>query len=174
MIVHSFYVIIAFPQAARHVQLMPQSESLFTEHKNHQGQELSGSVRLTLPTLFENQEILQRLLKHLRDYPHLNIEWLPTGTHLNIIDEQIDIGIRIGTVPDNRFIVKCICPVGVNIVASPDLMARTGVPESLRDLQFNYPLSALNNSNSGRVWPWQFSAPISLCYPRAYGWSLTG
>jgi len=102
MIVHSFYVIIAFPQAARHVQLMPQSESLFTEHKNHQGQELSGSVRLTLPTLFENQEILQRLLKHLRDYPHLNIEWLPTGTHLNIIDEQIDIGIRIGTVPDTR------------------------------------------------------------------------
>lgn len=57
MIVHSFYVIIAFPQAARHVQLMPQSESLFTEHKNHQGQELSGSVRLTLPPLFENQEI---------------------------------------------------------------------------------------------------------------------
>lgn len=98
MIVHSFYVIIAFLQATRHVQLMPQSESLFTEHKNHQVQELSGSVRITLPPLFENQEILRRLLKHLRDYPHLNIEWLPTGTDLNIIDEQIDIGIRIGTV----------------------------------------------------------------------------
>ena len=31
------------------------------------------------------------------------------------------------------------------------------MPESLQDLHYNYPLSALNNSNSGRIWPWQFA-----------------
>lgn len=137
--------------------LLAESENLFSEHKSQKLQDMSGSVRITLPPLFENQEILRRLLRQLLDYPHLSIEWLPTDMHLNIIDEQVDIGIRIGTVPDNRFIVKSIRPVGVNIVASPGLIARTGMPESLRELQFNYPLSALKNSNSGRVWPWQFA-----------------
>lgn len=73
----------------------------------------NSPAALPLHLCLKIRKFLRRLLKHLRDYPHLNIEWLPTGTNLNIIDEQIDIGIRIGTVPDNRFIVKCICPVGV-------------------------------------------------------------
>ncbi|XUA21246.1 LysR family transcriptional regulator [Citrobacter sp. OP27] len=137
--------------------LLAESEALFTGHQSHKLQDMSGSVRITLPPLFENQDIFRRLLRELQNYPHLNIEWLPTDAHLNIIDEQIDIGIRIGAVPDNRFIVKTIRPVGVSIVAAPDLIERSGMPESLRDLQFNYPLSALNNSNSGRVWPWQFA-----------------
>ncbi|TDX20145.1 DNA-binding transcriptional LysR family regulator [Buttiauxella sp. BIGb0552] len=137
--------------------LLSESEALFTAHQNHRLEDMSGSVRITLPPLFENQDILRRLFRHLMNYPQLNIEWLPSDVHLNIIDEQIDIGIRIGAVPDNRFIVKTIRPVGVNIVATPDLIERGGMPESLRELQFNHPLSALNNSNSGRVWPWQFA-----------------
>jgi len=137
--------------------LLADSESLFAEGKSDHSRDLSGNVRITLPPLFENQDILRRLLRNLEDYPQLTIEWLPTDAHLNIIDDQIDIGIRIGTVPDNRFIVKTIRPVGVNIVAAPDLIVRHGLPVTLQDLRHNYPLSALKNSNSGRLWPWQFA-----------------
>jgi len=137
--------------------LLANSESLFMEGRNHDDQSLSGTVRITLPPLFENNDILYRLLQGLADHSQLAIEWLVTDAHLNITDEQIDIGIRIGTVPDNRFIVKTIHPVGVCIVAAPDLIARMGIPGSLQDLRHNYPLSALKNSNSGRIWPWQFA-----------------
>lgn len=137
--------------------LLAQSASLFAAGKSRDAQDFSGSVRITLPPLFENHALLGRLLSQLDNYPQLNIEWYPGDAHLNIIDEQIDIGIRIGTVPDNRFIVKTIRPVGVSIVASAALIARKGLPENQRDLQYNYPLSALTNSNSGRVWPWQFA-----------------
>ena len=61
----------------------------------------------------------------------LLIEWLPTDAHLNIIDDQIDIEIRIGIVPDNRFIVKILRPVGVNRVAAPDLIVLHGLPGTL-------------------------------------------
>lgn len=137
--------------------LLADSDVLFAERNSLNPHEISGCVRITLPPLFENHDILRRLLQSLVDYPQLNIEWLPTDAHLNIIDEKIDIGIRIGTVPDNRFIVKTIHPVGVSIVAAPELIARRGIPESLQDLRHNYPLSALNNSNSGRIWAWQFA-----------------
>lgn len=137
--------------------LLADSDALFAEGNSLNPHEISGCVRITLPPLFENHDILRRLLQSLVDYPQLNIEWLPTDAHLNIIDEQIDIGIRIGTVPDNRFIVKTIHSVGVSIVAAPELIARRGIPESLQDLRHNYPLSALNNSNSGRFWAWQFA-----------------
>lgn len=143
-----------WPKAER---LLAESEALFSEVKRHNPQEIAGKVRITLPPLFENREIIRQLLHGLAGYPEISIEWHNTGRHLNIIDEQIDMGIRIGTVPDNRYIVKTICPVGVNIVASPHLVEKMGKPKNRQDLQHNYPLSALTNSNSGRVWPWQFA-----------------
>lgn len=137
--------------------LLAESESLFSGRPHKNNQDMTGRVRITLPPLFENKEIIRRLLQMLESYPELAIEWLPVDAHLNIIDEQIDIGIRIGTIPDNRFIVKVIRPVGIRIVATPDLVQRLGMPDTIRTLQYSYPLSALSNSNSGRVWPWQFA-----------------
>lgn len=138
-------------------QLLADSDVLFSESNKYHLQEMMGSIRITLPPLFENQDIIRRLLRYLMDYPDLRIEWYISDAHLNVIDEQIDIGIRIGSIPDNRFIVKAICPVGVSIVAAPDLLNRLGAPTDIRDLQHNFPLSALANSNSGRVWPWLFA-----------------
>ncbi|EPJ3205276.1 hypothetical protein LL364_001469 [Citrobacter freundii] len=63
----------------------------------------------------------------LAGYPKISIEWHNTGRHLNIIDEQTDI------------------------------VEKMGKPKNRQDLQHNYPLSALTNSNSGRVWLWQFA-----------------
>ncbi|HBQ2313955.1 LysR family transcriptional regulator [Klebsiella variicola subsp. variicola] len=137
--------------------LLSESESLFAGGRKQNSQDMTGRVRVTLPPLFENQDIVRHLLRSLEPYPDLTIEWLPADAHLNIIDEQIDIGIRIGAIPDNRFIVKTIRPVGISIVAAPDLVKRLGMPDSLKTLQYEYPLSALSNSNSGRVWPWQFA-----------------
>ncbi|EMY7924327.1 LysR family transcriptional regulator [Klebsiella aerogenes] len=144
------------------VQLLVESEALFAIGKNRNPQDMAGKVRITLPPLFENRDIICQLLHRLTDHPEIALEWHNTGRHLNIIDEQIDIGIRIGTVPDNRYIVKTIRPVGVNIVAAPSLVARHGAPEDIKDLQLNYPLSALSNSNSGRIWPWQFASGNSF------------
>lgn len=138
-------------------QLLADSNVLFSKSNRNHLQEMTGSIHITLPPLFENQDIIRRLLRNLTEYPDLRIEWYTSDAHLNVIDEQIDIGIRIGSIPDNRFIVKTICPVGVSIVASPDLLNRMGAPADIRDLQHNFPLSALTNSNSGRVWPWQFA-----------------
>ncbi|MCS3432167.1 hypothetical protein [Klebsiella sp. BIGb0407] len=53
--------------------------------------------------------------------------------------------------------MKTIHPVGICIVAAPALIKRLGMPDSLRTLQLEYPLSALSNSNSGRIWLWQFT-----------------
>ncbi len=137
--------------------LIAESEMLFARGKNQNSQDMTGRVRVTLPPLLENQDIVRYLLQSLEPYPDLTIEWLPVDAHMSIIDEQIDIGIRIGAIPDNRFIVKAIRPVGVRIVAAPDLIKRLGMPDSIRTMQYEYPLSALSNSNSGRIWPWQFA-----------------
>lgn len=143
-----------WPKAER---LLAESEAIFSVDKKKNSHDMTGRVRISLPPLFENQDILRNLLQSLEPYPELSIEWLPTDAHMNIINEQIDIAVRIGEIPDNRFIVKTIRPVGVCIVAAPDLVTRLGIPATLRALQYEYPLSALINSNSGRVWPWQFA-----------------
>ncbi len=143
-----------WPQAE---QLLADSDALFQQVKVRKSEDISGVVRITLPPFVENHEIVVKLLKQLADYPQLSVEWRITDEHLNIIDEQIDIGVRVGIVPDNRFIVRLIRPVVVNVVASPNLIQRVALPKNLKDLQENFPLSVLRNNNTGRVWPWQFA-----------------
>ncbi|HCT7896343.1 TPA: hypothetical protein OT849_000287 [Enterobacter cloacae] len=137
--------------------LLSESESLFAVGSKENSQDMTGRVRVTLPPLFENLDIVGHLLRSLEPYPDLTIEWLPADMHLKVIYEKINIWIRKGAIPDNRFIVKTIRPVRISIVAAPDLIKQLGMPDSLKTLQYEYPLNALSNSNSGRVRPWQFA-----------------
>ncbi len=49
----------------------------------------------------------------------------------DVVDEQIDLGVRIGLVKDNTFIVRQVAQVGFSLVASPALVARDQVPDNL-------------------------------------------
>src|SRR5471032_1696183 len=53
--------------------LLADSESLFAESGHPHLEEMSGRVRITLPPLFENHDILCRLLDALADYPLVNL-----------------------------------------------------------------------------------------------------
>lgn len=86
--------------------LLAEREFLFAGGSKENSQDMTGRVRVTLPLLFENQDIVRHLIRSLEHYPDLTIERLPADAHLNIIGEQTDIGIRKGTIPDNRFIVN--------------------------------------------------------------------
>ena len=76
-----------------------------------------------------------------------------TNQTTNAIDEQIDIGIRIGFMRDSRYVARAVADVPFYIVGTPALIARVGEPESLEALA-EMPVTATMDPNTGKPWPW--------------------
>jgi len=142
-------------------QLLEDSERLFSRAAQHE-REMTGIVRITLPRLPDNDEILTELLTVVSPFPDLTIDWRVDPTRLNLVEEQIDMGLRISVQPDRRYISRRICHMNEVIVAAPSLLEKTGYPKDLDDLQRNFPVSGLIDASTGRMWPWQIADNLYL------------
>ena len=139
------------PQAA---QLLADSERLFVPGKARQAAEMAGLVRITVPDLPDEAELLRELLLRLADYPDLTLDWRKDTALLNVVEAQIDLGVRFGVPRDSRLVVRQVGAVCERIVASPALVARCGLPADWQALQRDYPLAAVTDANSGRPQAW--------------------
>lgn len=149
------------PQAQ---QYLLDGEKMFASARQKQG-EMSGVVRIAVFKLPENDQILADLVEKCADYPELRIDWRVDSAKLHLVEEQIDIGLRVGFEPDPLMIVRKICEMQDRFVISPQLLEKLGPPESLDDLQKRFPASNLINANTGRSWGWPINDEIHL-YPK--------
>lgn len=152
--------------------LLAQSERLFVSGKQRQEREMSGLVRITVPSWRINDNILAKLLTALAPYPELIIDWRDTMSKLDTVTHRIDIGVRIGLQPDDKFIVKKITDIGDVLVASPALIAQLGKPSSLDDLVDRYPFAAQINLSTGRAWPFPLN-PSQILKPHRINFLCT-
>jgi len=51
-----------------------------------------------------------------------------------VIDERIDIGIRFGFLPDNRYVARELAKVNFYSVGTPELIDKVGMPKKLLTL----------------------------------------
>ena len=58
--------------------------------------------------------------------PDLRLSDVPSP----VVDEQIDIGVRVGAIGDNRFVARMVGPLPMWIVGAPSLIRRLGEQKS--------------------------------------------
>ncbi|WP_419710239.1 LysR family transcriptional regulator [Pseudomonas sp. NFX224] len=131
-------------------------EQLFSQHSRARAQELKGRVRITVTQSIGHRLLVPLLAPLLREHPEIELDLRLNDVMVDAVDEKIDIGIRIGFVRDRSYIARVIAPIGLQVVATPELVQRCGMPTSPLDLQ-RLPLSALVDRNNGRIWPWYFA-----------------
>ncbi len=124
--------------------------------------EMIGLVRITVPDMPGEAAALRELLDAVQAYPQLLLDWRKDTVFLNVVESQIDIGVRMGVPVDNRFIIRHLGLVREKIVAAPGLVERLGVPNDLADLARNYPLSVVIDRNSGRPNLWHINEHIQF------------
>lgn len=146
------------PQAQ---QYLLEGDKLFANAKQKQ-REMSGIVRVTVLRLPENDTILRELAKKCLAYPKLRIDWRVDAAKLNSLENQIDIGLRIGFEPDPLMIVRKIVTMQDKLVISPRLLSELGQPKDLNDLQKRFPVSNLLNVDTGRSWGWPINDDLHL------------
>lgn len=95
-------------------------------------QEPSGTIRVSGPA--DTGFLADVVTDFITANPKVRIELVLTDQHLNLVDEGIDVAIRAGHLSDSSLVARKLAPSRRTFVASPDYLAKAGVPETLADL----------------------------------------
>lgn len=94
----------------------------------------AGTLRVTAPTSFGGCVIAPLTATFLQRYPAVRIELDLTNRMVDLVEEGVDLAIRIGDIRNDDLVAKYLCPYNMVICASPDYLVRHGTPQTPADL----------------------------------------
>ena len=95
---------------------------------------LRGTLRVTAPVVFGRRHVAPIVNSYLDMYPEMRVELIMNDRNLDMIEEGIDIGVRIGALADTTLVARRVGQVQSLLVASPDYIVRRGELKSLADI----------------------------------------
>ena len=117
--------------------------------------EPAGILKITAP-LPIGVHILAPALPRFRElYPRLAIDLRLGDPFVDLIEEGIDIAVRVGDLADSRLISRALAPHNVCAFASPDYLARRGTPQHPADLN-GHDCVNFRFQSSGQALRWSF------------------
>lgn len=94
----------------------------------------SGLLRVTMPVAFGSLHVAPALPAFFRQFPGIRLEIRLTDTMMNLVEDRIDIAIRLGTLASPNLIARKLAPHRRVICASPDYLGERGMPMAPEDL----------------------------------------
>lgn len=113
-----------------------------------------GRLTLTAPVLFGAQMITPIVTEYLQRYPQVSASCWFVDRLVNMMDEGVDVGIRIGELPDSSMQAIRVGQVRRVIVAAPVYLAQHGTPQTPEDLH-KHPLVSAISLTPMQDWPLQ-------------------
>jgi DNA-binding transcriptional LysR family regulator len=104
------------------------------EHSVREGGELRGLLRMSMPTSFGIRDAIPRLSPFAARHPNLHVQFLLEDRRQDLVRDAVDVAIRLGRLVDSTATAKLIATIPRVVVASPDYLARHGVPATPEDL----------------------------------------
>lgn len=95
---------------------------------------ISGKIRISAPVDSESLGIFKRASEFVKLNPQINISWVFVNRFVNMVEEGVDISVRIGTLSDSNLIAKSYGSTHIHYVASPQYIDSHGVPKHPKDL----------------------------------------
>jgi DNA-binding transcriptional LysR family regulator len=99
-----------------------------------QGSAPRGELAVTAPILFGRLHVLPVVTNFLKDYPDVTARLMLLDRPVDLIEERLDVAIRIGALPDSSAIATRLGSLRRVTVASPDYLKRRGEPVSPGDI----------------------------------------
>ncbi len=93
------------------------------------------------------------LVKQFRAlYPNVHVQLLLEDRIVDLIDEQIDVAIRVGHLPDSSLIALRLGEMTWVVCANPDYLSKNGTPKTPTDLLQHDCLYYRNSQDSFKIW----------------------
>src|SRR5216684_2742186 len=93
-----------------------------------------GALRITAPVQFGRRHVAPIVSAFLNEYPDVQVELSLNDRNLDLIEEGLDLAVRIGPLEDSSLVARQVGSVRRVVVASPAYLARRGVPRAPSDL----------------------------------------
>lgn len=113
-----------------------------------------GELTITAPIVFGRLHVLPVVSAFLEAQPDITVKLVLTDRNAQLVDDHIDLAIRIGTLPDSATIAVQLGTVRWIVCASPDFLARHGRPVVPSDLTT---LACVTLDGIGAATAWTFS-----------------
>lgn len=112
-----------------------------------------GHIRIGLPLTYGLHELTPLLLAFLAMYPDVSMEMDYTDQRVNLIEDGVDVSLRITARLDDTDVVRKLGDCHLFTVAAPAYLARYGIPQNPESLLHHVCLGY--QTNAGRM-PWTF------------------
>lgn len=115
-----------------------------------------GHLRVSAPLVFGGRHVAPLLARFLDAHPQVSAELVLNDRNLDMVDEGLDVALRIGALADSTLIVRRVGEVRRVVVASPAYLARRGEPEAPQSLAGH---AIIYSSTQPGPPEWRFEAP---------------
>ena len=87
-----------------------------------------GTLRISTFQLFAGTLLGPVVVAYLEQNPGMSVQVVISERNIDLVDEHIDLAVRIGTLPDSSLVVRKLAHMDGWMVASPGYLARHGTP----------------------------------------------
>lgn len=123
---------------------------------------LQGELRLSAPVTFAEMHLLPILAEFSQQYPEVNLELDLTDRFVDLVEERIDLAIRIGELKESSLVSRRIGSMHMMLCASADYLSEYPEPCSLEELTHHQCIID-NNYPEGNNWNLQLeNKPVSI------------
>jgi DNA-binding transcriptional LysR family regulator len=119
-----------YPRALQLLEDLAEAEQSVSSGQ----QALSGRIRIATPLTFGLLHLKPVLSEFMREHPGVLLDLDMDDGQVDLIQEGVDLALRIGRLESSSMIALPLAPVRAVIVASPDYLATHGIPERPEDL----------------------------------------
>ena len=93
-----------------------------------------GELVITAPIVFGRLHVVPVVSEFLETYPAINIRMSLSDRNVHLLEDHIDVAVRIGTLLDSSMVATRVGTVRQVVCGSPDYFASHGVPQKPADL----------------------------------------
>jgi len=116
----------------RSIRALAEIDAL--EYASEADAPLTGVLSLTAPVLFGQLHVAPVIRDFLREHPALDARLFLVDRIVSLADEGLDLGVRIGALPDSALRARVVGHVRLVACASPAYLKRAGRPRRPEDL----------------------------------------
>jgi len=117
-----------------------------------------GEIVITAPLAFGRLHVLPVIAEFLARWPEIDVRLVLADRNLHLIDDHVDIAVRIGALADSTLVGTRVGPVRRVVCGSPAYFAAHGAPQRPEDLAA---LSAVTFDQLSSSAHWSFRDPKS-------------
>jgi len=110
-----------------------------------------GSLKIAVPASFGAMHLGGPIARYMRNHPGIRVETVVSDRYVDLVQEGIDLAIRIGRLPDSNLVARHIGKCRMVVCAAPSYLSRVGEPKTPQELR-RHPRLVFSDSVSPGDW----------------------